>query len=255
MKLLASDYDGTLHYGGAIMEDDLDAIRKWKKDGNLFVLATGRSLQSIKEQIKKFDIPCDYLITNNGGMVFDAKDNEMMANYLDYITAIDIIYVAKELENVASYVVNDGKVRHKIVVDPTVTDHRYPTLEPDMSEEELLNSGKFAQLVLSMSSNEEALAMAEQINHFFGSTITAYTNNSVVDIVPKGVSKSSGLDFVMAFAKVNDEDVFVIGDSYNDIPMLEEKENSYAMAMAPEEVQAQAKEVVDSIHTLIETIS
>lgn len=188
-------------------------------------------------------------------MVFDAKDNEMMANYLDYITAIDIIYVAKELENVASYVVNDGKVRHKIVVDPTVTDHRYPTLEPDMSEEELLNSGKFAQLVLSMSSNEEALAMAEQINHFFGSTITAYTNNSVVDIVPKGVSKSSGLDFVMAFAKVNDEDVFVIGDSYNDIPMLEEKENSYAMAMAPEEVQAQAKEVVDSIHTLIETIS
>lgn len=142
MKLLASDYDGTLHYGGAIMEEDLDAIRKWKEDGNLFVLATGRSLQSIKEQIKKFDIPYDYLITNNGGMVFDGSDNEMMANYLDYITAIDIIYAAKELENVASYVVNDGKLRHKIVVDPTVTDRRYPTLQPDMSEEELLDSGR-----------------------------------------------------------------------------------------------------------------
>lgn len=59
----------------------------------------------------------------------------------------------------------------------------------------------------------------------------------------------------MAFAKVDDEEVYVIGDSYNDVPMLEEKENSYAMAMAPEEVQAQAKEVVDSIHTLIEKIS
>ncbi|WP_305154479.1 HAD family hydrolase [uncultured Dubosiella sp.] len=128
MKLLATDYDGTLHYGEGIMQDDLDAIRQWKEDGNLFVIVTGRSMQSIDEQIKKFGLPCDYVISNNGGMVFDAAGKEMMANYLDYVTAVDIIYAMKEMDNVASYVVNDGFYRHKIVVDPGVTDHRYPRI-------------------------------------------------------------------------------------------------------------------------------
>lgn len=255
MKLLATDYDGTLHYGEGIMQDDLDAIRQWKEDGNLFVIVTGRSMQSIDEQIKKFGLPCDYVISNNGGMVFDAAGKEMMANYLDYVTAVDTIYAMKEMDNVASYVVNDGFYRHKIVVDPGVTDHRYPHLQPDLSEEEVLDMGKYAQLVVSMSSADAAYEMAEQINHFFGAMVTAYANNCVVDVVPKGVSKSTGLDFVIEFARVDDQDVYAIGDSYNDIPMLENAANSYAIAMAPEEVQNQALEVVDSIHSLLHSIA
>lgn len=37
--------------------------------GNKFVIVTGRSKESIDAQIKLFNLPCDYLITNNGGMV------------------------------------------------------------------------------------------------------------------------------------------------------------------------------------------
>lgn len=252
MKLLASDYDGTLHYGDSIMEEDLHAIAGWKEDGNVFVLATGRSWPSIRKQMEKFDLPADYIITNNGGMVFDKDGNELLSNYLDYVTALDILYAAKESENVASYVVNDGYSRHKVVVNPTVTDHRYPTMQPDLPEEDVMDLGKFAQIVLSMASADAALDMSEQINHFFGASVTAYTNNTVVDIVPKGVSKQSGLDFVRAFIDVNDEDVYAIGDSYNDVPMLESVENSYVLATAPEDVQNQARHVVLSISNLIE---
>ena len=41
MKLLATDYDGTLKYAKHIMPEDLQAIQDWKKAGNLFVLCTG----------------------------------------------------------------------------------------------------------------------------------------------------------------------------------------------------------------------
>ena len=56
MKLLASDYDGTLRYGQDIMEEDIEALREWKNDGNLFVIVTGRSYESIDAQIQKHQL-------------------------------------------------------------------------------------------------------------------------------------------------------------------------------------------------------
>ena len=70
MKLLATDYDGTLRYAQDVMPEDLKSIEEWKNKGNKFVIVTGRSKESIDAQIKLFNLPCDYLITNNGGMVF-----------------------------------------------------------------------------------------------------------------------------------------------------------------------------------------
>ena len=63
MKLLATDYDGTLRYAQDVMPEDLKSIEEWKNKGNKFVIVTGRSKESIDAQIKLFNLPCDYLIT------------------------------------------------------------------------------------------------------------------------------------------------------------------------------------------------
>ena len=41
MKLLASDYDGTLRYEPKVVKEDLDALKRWQQAGNLFVVVTG----------------------------------------------------------------------------------------------------------------------------------------------------------------------------------------------------------------------
>ena len=53
MKLFATDYDGTLKVDGTIQEKDLLSIYQWKAKGNLFVIDTGRSMESILEQVYK----------------------------------------------------------------------------------------------------------------------------------------------------------------------------------------------------------
>ena len=63
MKLLATDYDGTLRYAQDVMPEDLKSIEEWKNKGNKFVIVTGRSKESIDAQVKLFNLPCDYLIT------------------------------------------------------------------------------------------------------------------------------------------------------------------------------------------------
>lgn len=254
MKLLASDYDGTLKFGGKVMPEDRAAIDRWRKAGNLFVIVTGRSKESITKDLTETDIPVDYYVTNNGGMVFDSNDNTLLSTTLDTITAIDLMYAAHEHPDVVSYVVNDGVNRHKVDVHPNLEDHRYPALKPDWSEEEVMDSGRFAQIVYSCTTPEVALELASQINHFFSDSVVAYANNFVVDIVPKGVSKLTGLEFVIAYTDVDDQDVYAIGDSFNDIPMLEGVDNSACVAASPAEVQDAANQVVGSVGDLIDGV-
>ena len=254
MKLLATDYDGTLCYGEHIMDEDLEAIRRWKEAGNLYVVATGRSQESIKKQIEKFDLPFDYLICNNGGMIFDENYRELEANYLDTITAIDLMYAASEFEDVASLVVNDGRNRHKLVINPNVPDHRYPTMQPDMTLEEVMDIGKFAQIVLSMSSTEAALEMAEQINEFFSSQVTAFVNGYCVDVDPKGISKATGMDYITAYTDVDEPDIYTLGDAHNDIPLIEYGLNGAAIELAPEEVKERAARTYPSVSAMVDEI-
>ena len=254
MKLLASDFDGTLKFNGQVLADDLEAINKWRDEGNLFVIVTGRSEESIRGQIEKHNVPADYLVTNNGGMVFDMDGEMLYSSQLDTITAIDLMYASHEIPFVASYVVNDGRHRHKVVVHPNVMETRYPNLEPDWTEEEIMDSGNFAQIVLSVESPDNAVKLAESINDYFGSTVTAFANGFVVDIVPYGVDKGTGLQFITAWTGVDEDDVYAIGDGHNDIPMLEACPNGAAIAFAPEDVRAAAREEVPSVGALIESI-
>lgn len=134
-----------------VMAEDSEAIRKWQAAGNLFVIVTGRAKESLDKYLDKDGIQPDYYVTNNGSVIYDAQGNLLKADYLEHMTAIDAIYIAKEMEGVASYVVNDGYHRHRIVVDPSIEEHRYPNMEEDLNEEEVMNQSNFSQIVLSMA--------------------------------------------------------------------------------------------------------
>ena len=237
-----------------VVPEDLKAIQDWKAAGNKFAIVTGRSKESIQKQIEQYNIPVDYIVTNNGGMVFDKDGNTLLSNYLDYITSLDVIYAAKSMEGVCSYVVNDGIYRHRIIIDDA-NEHRYPNLDPDMSEEDVLNMGKYAQIVLSMAEIDLAISMADAINQYFGESVVAYANNYVVDVVPKGVSKATGLDFVCEWSGISEKDTYTIGDSYNDIPMLESADCSFTFHDSPQIVQEKSTHIVSSISEAIEMIN
>ncbi|MDO4467494.1 MAG: HAD-IIB family hydrolase [Bacillota bacterium] len=254
MKLLATDYDGTLRYAKHVMQEDLDAIKKWKEAGNLFVISTGRSYASIKKQLEEHNIECDYIISNNGGWVFDKEGKVLISSKMDYLTGLDVIYIAKTIDGVCSYAVNDGINRHRIVVNPNLVEHRYPNLEPDISEEEVMDRGEFAQIVISMTEQSLARNVSLELMTHFGGEIEAYANNFVVDVVPKNVSKVSGLSFVAAYEDIDDADIYTIGDSYNDIPLMEYGMNGAAMSTSYEDIKEHAKYIYDSVGEMIEKI-
>lgn len=71
MKILASDYDGTLNCG-SIDDKKRVAISRWRSAGNLFGLISGRNLDDLVTQLVQERLECDFLVANNGAVIATA---------------------------------------------------------------------------------------------------------------------------------------------------------------------------------------
>jgi Cof subfamily protein (haloacid dehalogenase superfamily) len=70
------------------------------------------------------------------------------------------------------------------------------------------------------------------------------SNPEFIEVMDPHVDKAVALRFIAQRAGVPMERVFAIGDSYNDIPMLQAVGFGVAMGSSPQELKAQAKAVV-----------
>ena len=73
---------------------------------------------------------------------------------------------------------------------------------------------------------------------------------AVWDIVPSGISKAGGLEFVMQYAGIKESEVYPIGDSYNDLPMIEAF-NGFCVEAAPQEIKDSSSHVYLSVSDCI----
>lgn len=86
MKLLVSDYDGTLNpnkNNTSLLSLNIEAIHRFREQGNKFVLATGRYYESIKKQIDMYNIPYDYLSCYDGGVIYDNNGKVLNSTHLN----------------------------------------------------------------------------------------------------------------------------------------------------------------------------
>lgn len=254
MKILASDYDGTLRSAPLVSEEDKKAIHEFRQQGNMFAIVTGRSMESLQLEIAKNGFEYDFIITNNGGVIYDNQGKLLQCVYMEYSHAISIVQYIKTLDCV-SYVINDGYHRYKFSVDKNQIDHKYANLNDSIvSEVEILDKGKIAQIVISLNDSQLAQEIANYINVNYKGYAIAYVNVNCVDIVPNGVSKGEALAIMETHLDLNHDDIYAIGDSYNDLSMIEAFHGccvSYAVDDVKVKCEAVFDSVADCIHALL----
>jgi hydroxymethylpyrimidine pyrophosphatase-like HAD family hydrolase len=74
MKIIASDYDGTINCGG-VSQADREAIAKFRKAGNKFGVNTGRDLEMATWILYDMKDEIDFLICCTGGTILDGQGN------------------------------------------------------------------------------------------------------------------------------------------------------------------------------------
>ena len=252
MKIFASDYDGTLRIGSDVSKENKKMIQRWQDTGNLFVMVTGRSMESILSEIERNELSCDYIIGNNGGVIYDREGNLLQETVMDFERALEVLEFIKTVP-CFSYVINDGFHRAKVVVDASRPDRKYGMIKATKSVEEVLANRKIAQFVLSLDNMELAKQTAGLLNERYSDTVCAYVNVDCIDVVPSHISKAKGIQYLQERCCVEKEDIYVIGDSYNDLPMIEAY-HGFTLHHAEGNIQKQASASFESVASAIASL-
>lgn len=249
MKVFASDYDGTLFKNREITKKDLDAINKFRAEGNLFGIVTGRPIDSIMFEINKYSIPVDFLVGINGGVVLDENFEILYVSSFEH-DVVPLLMKTLEEERVHYYGVNDGFGMTRVAVEMEDTETQFNI---ELSTFEDLESNGINAMYVRSQSNEHAIEVAQKINDLYSEMgVKAYPNTWAIDIGVKGVSKSTGIKMILDHFKLDkDTEVYTVGDAHNDVPMLKDY-HGFVMDNGVEDVKKHAKEIVETVADAIE---
>lgn len=236
MKMLASDFDSTLYQNLTISEQDLAKIKEWQALGHQFGIVTGRDEMHLKIALSDYDIKLNFLITNNGACI---HYNDKSASKT--ITAQTTHRLLTFLEQYQCYnvIVYDGHKRILVEYEQPSQIHYHEKIKYSTS----LLFNQMIQCSINVGNIESAKLIEEEINHQF-SDLIAYRNQAGVDIIAKGYSKATGIKTI--YEKLQCNEIYVIGDSKNDIPMIEEF-SGFCVANAETEVKDKAKHIFQSV--------
>ena len=96
MKILVADYDNTIYLDDDKIIKTIKKIKKLQESGVLFMISTGRSINSILEQINKHHLPFDYLSCADGSIIYD-KDCHLIKQYiLEFLLLICFLISIKQ---------------------------------------------------------------------------------------------------------------------------------------------------------------
>ncbi|MGG3269349.1 Cof-type HAD-IIB family hydrolase [Priestia aryabhattai] len=224
-KLIALDMDGTLlNNQQEISEENRAAIAKAQEQGVHVVLSTGRSLLTCREYAQSLQLS-SYLITVNGSEIWDESGQLVERKLID----------ASHIEKMWN-LTQEHKLNFWAVTTDKVWRDEFPE---DIASQEWL---KFGYDIPDDALREEVLKQIGGISDFEISN-SSLTN---LEINALGINKAKGIMTVCDRLGISMDEVIAMGDSLNDMAMIEAAGCGIAMGNAQEAVKEAADWVTDT---------
>jgi Cof subfamily protein (haloacid dehalogenase superfamily) len=248
--LIASDVDGTL------LDDDEKVTARTRAAvtaavdaGARFVLATGRPPRWVHPVVDALGF-APMAVCANGAVIYDpSTDRILSARTLSAGQLGELAEIATRIIPGAGLAVERvGRSAHDAATPQFASSpgYEHAWLNPDNTEvsvEDLLSAPAIKLLVrkAGAQSSDMAAVLAKHIG--LQGDITYSTNNGLVEVVPLGVSKATGVDELARPLGITAEEVVAFGDMPNDVPMLRWAGLGVAMGNAHPDAVAAADEV------------
>lgn len=241
MRLIASDIDGTLLQDGEkkIRPEVFEYIREMKKQGILFVAASGRQYDNIRRLFEPVANEIAYVCENGAMTIYGGE-----ILYESHLQKDDVMEIVDEIwkDSCAEMAISCASgyyIRPKTEKYlQLVRDEIKPTfrLIHDFSQ---IQEPCMKVAIFEEDGIEKHLKFWKDKFDRFGSVKTS--GFGWLDIIPFGASKAKGLKCIMEKMNIGPEQCAAFGDEYNDIEMLQLVEYSYAMEHAKPAVKEAAK--------------
>jgi Cof subfamily protein (haloacid dehalogenase superfamily) len=249
-SLIATDVDGTLlDENEEVTPRTRAAVRAAVAAGTQFVLATGRPPRWIAPVVDALGF-APMAVCANGAVVYDsATDRILSARTLSAEVLVELAEVATRIIPGAGLAVERvGRSAHDAATPGFLSSpgYEHAWLNPDNTEvslEDVLSAPAVKLLIRKADARSSDMAAALAPHVGLQGDLTYSTNNGLIEVVPLGISKATGVDEVAAPLGIVAGDVVAFGDMPNDIPMLLWAGLGVAMGNAHPEAKAAADEV------------
>lgn len=241
MRLIATDYDGTLNHGG-IDQAKRDAIRRWRAAGNKFGIISGRGPDFLAQLQEELGEEFDFLASCNGGIATDSHGTPLFSAACD---TVDVTAFVGDLLGWGArmlYINYEDKCI-RVAVPDFEEEYEYRL-------EEMPPITAFYKMATFFPGPDEAGAFAAKVREKYGDRVNPLQNWWCVDIAPAGVNKAEGIRRLCTLYGVAEEDVIAVGDNLNDGDMLKAF-YSYAMEHGHPDAKAMATRTTDDVTAMI----
>lgn len=250
-KLIFLDIDGTIvNFNNVISDSTIKAIKMAQENGHKVFVCSGRMYDIIDDCIK--DIGFDgYVVSAGANVIVDGKD--IFYKTIENDKLVKAWEILKEHKSVFRFKGKSGVCmgpdEYKIMLT-TEKGQRISKIwnfivTDDVSGYTDMESGDYNNADITV--DEMQKEFDEKIGEYFTVLMASFDEATPYfgEVLIKGVTKGSGMAEVVKYFGAKQEDTIGIGDSSNDIDMLNYAGTAVAMGNALDEV----KELADFVTT------
>lgn len=245
-KIIFFDIDGTIWDSEMqIPESAGETIKELKANGHLTFLCSGRAKSNICSE-ELLGLGFDGVIAACGNHV------EMNGNILyENILTSDIVRSSMEvLRRCNMPVVLEGPQYHWIdekgfEEDPYIDNLLLQMGKTALPLKEFTNDIHINKFSADIIADTDYETVKKELSKEFD--ILEHEGN-VVEFIPKGTSKATGIQWLIDHLNIDKKDTYAVGDSINDLDMLEFVEHGIAMGNGSEVAKNAAEYITTELH-------
>ena len=274
-RLISTDLDGTIVFNGSIPLRDREAMARWRADGNLLVINTGRSVSALEHVVVPMGLEFDNAILYTGAAVVDENIRVRCSTALPPGVVEDILDFVEGAPGVTVF--TTGLDEDLLIYDTIGSGSELLTLFRPATRRDL-DGREVIGVPMRFTDSEMASRTETYLRRRWEGQAVGFRNQDFIDVVPASASKGEGLRQLVASLSespaqapasdladdssasgeaeppVEPIETWSIGDSWNDISMHQAADHSYALPWSPPEVVEQCDGTVSSLADLIDSL-
>ena len=224
--ILFFDIDGTVAEWDYIPESTAKALAAAKERGHWLIVNTGRTRASINRQVRS--LPFDGYISGCGNHIYLGEE-ALLSSSLSQERCQEIVDLLRENGVPAFFEAEDQiyfdsrACAHNSWLDRVKKSFGIRGLGQEIEETGVRPFDKFLVFPRDRETEEKLEREFSRDLHCFHSA------DGVWEVIQKGYSKATGIDFLCERLQVDPKDCYAFGDSVNDVDMLQAVGTGIAM--------------------------
>lgn len=270
-KLLAVDLDGTLfypkHLTRCISRRNCHFLRRWIDEGNKLVLITSRSHEYTERLNEEIGRPYDVInctscqIYHDGELIRNHKlnNNEIKTILAEIEEKYHPIAFLLTTRDQPCAIKNCGRASRPLLICYLIywffqfKYREHYVMDNEVFANEIEHGDVYKVMVffgLAKNKNKISKEINKKLREEYPEVESSWVS-IVNDITPKDCNKGAGLEYYVQATNTDPNDVYVVGDSGNDISMFQKyHEHSYCMKHAYPSVKKYAKHTISRVFKL-----